>query len=76
LASLRADVVTHNDFFVPNLLPKSTPRKKKARNADLITNEEQLNHSAAVEKDNKDILEGTCTVVNSTVFMHLAPILF
>ena len=60
LSSLRADVITHYGFYVPNLLPKSTPRKKKpTKNINMITNEEHRVNSCRVDKETKDINEGT-----------------
>mgnify|MGYP002803811734 CR=1 FL=1 len=58
LSSLRADVITQHGFYVLNLLPKSTPRKKKTtRSTNMITNEEYRVNSCRVDKENKDISE-------------------
>ena len=52
MASLRTDVVTNNSFYVPNLLPKSTPRKKKTtKRANSTGNKIQLHQDNTIEKD-------------------------
>jgi hypothetical protein len=63
-------VVTPDGFYVSNLLPKLTPRKKGAtRRANSIANEGELDHCASIDKDNKDIHEGT--VIRTFAFMHV-----
>ncbi|XP_028401432.1 uncharacterized protein LOC114524527 isoform X2 [Dendronephthya gigantea] len=58
LSSLRPDIVANNGFYVPNLLPKSTPTKKKAKSGTSSTkDEEQIDKSAAAAHEDKEDVE-------------------
>lgn len=72
LSSLRPDVVANNGFYVPNLLPKSTPPKKKTiRSTSATKNEDEIDKSAAaaVHEYSEVVEEGIVTAIlgNSVV---------